>query len=331
VYIGNGSGGFTLADANLPGAKPQLSVALGDVNDDGIDDLAYINSSGAVLVYTWVGPNTWQSLSSGLPTGGFERVQIADMNCDGHGDVLAVQFGNPGHTRVYTGNGAGGWTLATTITHPNYSAVAAFRAGTDFDHNGYPDFVVVGKEDHNRPRAYAESSVPTDFSVFPKFPRGGETFVAGSVRFIDWHAGVPAGGGLPTMTIELSRIGPEGPFCLVAAGVPNNGRYQWQIPATLVASTNCYLRLTLNAAPPVVAVTPAPFTIISASALLPGDLNCDGHVNFGDINPFVLILSDRDEWQATYPCCPAGNGDINADGGVNFGDINPFVALLATQ
>jgi hypothetical protein len=59
-----------------------------------------------------------------------------------------------------------------------------------------------------------------------------------------------------------------------------------------------------------------------------GDLNCDGAVNFGDINPFVLRLSNEAAYLAAYPCCPNENGDINADGGVNFGDINPFVALL---
>ncbi len=59
-----------------------------------------------------------------------------------------------------------------------------------------------------------------------------------------------------------------------------------------------------------------------------GDLNCDEQVDFGDINPFVLILTDPGAWQASYPGCPMGNGDINSDGAVNFGDINPFVALL---
>jgi hypothetical protein len=59
-----------------------------------------------------------------------------------------------------------------------------------------------------------------------------------------------------------------------------------------------------------------------------GDLNCDGTVNFGDINPFVQILSDFDGWQAAHPDCPWQNGDVNGDGSVNFGDINPFVALL---
>jgi hypothetical protein len=60
-----------------------------------------------------------------------------------------------------------------------------------------------------------------------------------------------------------------------------------------------------------------------------GDINCDGLVDFGDINPFVLYLSDFAAWQAAYAGCPATNGDINGDGLYpSFDDINPFVALL---
>ena len=65
--------------------------------------------------------------------------------------------------------------------------------------------------------------------------------------------------------------------------------------------------------------------------LLVGDMNCDGAVNFGDINPFVLYLSDLSAWQATYPGCDPAHGDINGDGtSPSFPDINPFVALLSS-
>ncbi len=70
-------------------------------------------------------------------------------------------------------------------------------------------------------------------------------------------------------------------------------------------------------------------TLTTQSAQLPGDLNCDGSVDFGDINPFVLYLSNFANWQAAFPGCPATNGDINGDGLYpSFDDINPFVALL---
>ncbi len=62
---------------------------------------------------------------------------------------------------------------------------------------------------------------------------------------------------------------------------------------------------------------------------LTGDLNCDGVVNFLDINPFVLALSDTVAYATQFPYCNILNGDVNHDGVVNFADINPFVALLS--
>jgi hypothetical protein len=66
----------------------------------------------------------------------------------------------------------------------------------------------------------------------------------------------------------------------------------------------------------------------SLSALKPkvtvkkGDMNCDGVVDFKDINPFVAILSGATP-------CNAANADTNCDNVIDFKDINPFVALLS--
>lgn len=59
-----------------------------------------------------------------------------------------------------------------------------------------------------------------------------------------------------------------------------------------------------------------------------GDLNCDGNVDFADINPFVLALTNPAAYQTAFPDCDIKNGDINGDDLVDFADINPFVRLL---
>jgi len=75
-------------------------------------------------------------------------------------------------------------------------------------------------------------------------------------------------------------------------------------------------------------------TVTIELGILRGDLNCDGEIGFGDINPFVLALSDWNAWKQRYPDCPEENADINGDGqygGPNgFGDINAFVNLLTS-
>jgi hypothetical protein len=61
-----------------------------------------------------------------------------------------------------------------------------------------------------------------------------------------------------------------------------------------------------------------------------GDLDCDGSVDFRDINPFVLYLFDQAAWQTEYWGCDTAIGDINGDGVYpSAADINPFVALLS--
>jgi hypothetical protein len=60
-----------------------------------------------------------------------------------------------------------------------------------------------------------------------------------------------------------------------------------------------------------------------------GDLNCDAEVNFGDITPFVLALSDKAGYEQQYANCHYGFADCNHDGQLDFGDITPFVELLS--
>jgi hypothetical protein len=59
-----------------------------------------------------------------------------------------------------------------------------------------------------------------------------------------------------------------------------------------------------------------------------GDLNCDGVVDFDDINPFVLALSAPEAYPLEFPWCNLYNGDTNCDTWVDFDDINPFVECL---
>ena len=51
---------------------------------------------------------------------------------------------------------------------------------------------------------------------------------------------------------------------------------------------------------------------------VPGNLNCDAAVDFADINPFVLALSDPAGYAAAFPDCSIMNADCNRDGHVDF-------------
>jgi hypothetical protein len=61
----------------------------------------------------------------------------------------------------------------------------------------------------------------------------------------------------------------------------------------------------------------------------PGDTNCDGSIDFFDIDPFLLALFDPTGYSAAYPACaPLGTADVNNDGNVDFFDIDPFLNVL---
>jgi hypothetical protein len=62
-----------------------------------------------------------------------------------------------------------------------------------------------------------------------------------------------------------------------------------------------------------------------------GDLNCDGLVDFDDINPFVAALVDQAAYETRYPDCRWLNGDIDGNQAVDFEDINPFVTCLVNS
>ncbi len=70
-------------------------------------------------------------------------------------------------------------------------------------------------------------------------------------------------------------------------------------------------------------LTNASFTFtVTPPGVCRGDCNCDGQINFADIDPFVAVLAGGTP-------CSFENCDVNGDGNINFNDIDPFVALLS--
>ncbi len=64
-----------------------------------------------------------------------------------------------------------------------------------------------------------------------------------------------------------------------------------------------------------------------------GDANCDGIINFNDIDYFVAALVAEANWEAMFagtPPCDFLHNDTNWDGNVNFNDIDPFVDALVS-
>jgi len=248
-----------------PGAYGYHDIALGDIDNDGKDEVAIVAQSNTINVWK-LNPDgtTWTDLSYNLSGySGAEMVDIADMNGDGFLDVIG--YGNR-TIGIFAGNGGTAWTLLYNFLTPSPGYASALRAGADIDHNGYGDIAVVNDEgswwsSYNHCRVYKENSVPTQLSIVPVYPHGHEVLRGGAAGWIEWISAVPFGQNT-TVDIEFSQSGAQGPFQLIALGVPNNGKHQLPWPDG-INSVNCYLRLTVHGQSNVSAITPFAFEIRS--------------------------------------------------------------------
>jgi hypothetical protein len=69
-------------------------------------------------------------------------------------------------------------------------------------------------------------------------------------------------------------------------------------------------------------------TIVEAGEFPLGDMDCDGDVDFDDIDPFVLGLNDPAQYELDFGVPPEAKGDMDGDGDFDFDDIEGFVAAL---
>lgn len=83
---------------------------------------------------------------------------------------------------------------------------------------------------------------------------------------------------------------------------------------------------------PWAAVEKAQFTIVPGSpTYTPADTNCDGAVDFFDIDPFLTGLFTPSVYAGSYPDCDISTCDTNQDSTVDFFDIDPFLNSLFNQ
>jgi hypothetical protein len=77
-----------------------------------------------------------------------------------------------------------------------------------------------------------------------------------------------------------------------------------------------------------------PWALIYEISTCKGDLDGTGAVDFDDIDPFVLALSDPDGYAEALPGLVGSmvfHADCNCDGVVNFDDVGPFIARLSME
>ena len=169
VYLGNGAGGFSAGNTFDSGGPLPISIAAGDLNADGKQDLVVANAGNpdAAGGYANFGQGSTvgvllsngggnfapvNALTAGLNTLGSKSafaVAVTDFNLDGKQDIAAIVYGHPTNNAnaripVYLGDGKGGFTADADSPFNTGTTDGQYIAVGTFDGNTSPDLVAVG-------------------------------------------------------------------------------------------------------------------------------------------------------------------------------------------
>ncbi len=142
VWINGGGGSWTpasngLLDQNSCGG----GVDFGDINHDGLVDLAVGDHCQGIFVYTGDGQGNWTLASEGLPKFQADDIALADFNGDGHLDLLGCSSADQG-IRMFLGDGAGRWRHEASTGLPTEDDCHEIALG-DYNEDGVIDMAAT--------------------------------------------------------------------------------------------------------------------------------------------------------------------------------------------
>ncbi len=312
IMLGDGFGEFTTHTTLTASAFP-VGVVAGYFNDDTNLDLAAVGNVGTMLtVFHGDGQAnfaTVQNASVAMATG----ITAGDLNNDGRVDLIVSHYYG---TSVFLNGGAG------TFSYVGAAGGTYLTQAVDVgDINGdglldaasvelYADLLIArpgnGNGTFGAGQALPVGSWPYDVAVADLNRDGYADVVVPSMDTNRVRVYLGSASGLSPTTNDFAT-GSQ-PTIVVVGDFNEDG---WPDVAACLRNFG----------------DTAYASVLLQRAL--GDLNCDGVVNFDDINAFVLALSNPSAYHAAYPSCDILNGDVNGDGAVTFDDINAFVALLS--
>ncbi len=315
VLLGNGDGTFRPRQEIAVGGAPH-GLALLDVDGDGDIDFATSNTSGDNISISLNNGNGVFGPATSFEGGGDDEYALgsADMNEDG---IMDLVVGARGSQRIIIHRGNGNGTFTNIFQRLAGGSVWMLGTG-DVNGDGHMDvhtgnagsgngsiLLGTGTGALNAAQTYPipAGAIATDLGDYDG--DGDMDWVLSSFSGQVWRIFINNGSGVFTLGEEFEA--PSNPACALAIDFDNDR----DLDLVLLDEIADVAVLMKNDR-----TTP------------PGDTNCDGQVNFNDIDGFVLALVDAATYAAAYPTCYRILADANDDGVVNFDDISPFVGCV---
>jgi hypothetical protein len=138
---------FFNAPLNLSAPAGVNSVAIGDFNRDGKQDLATISQgTNKLAIRLGNGDGSFNASTSFDTANNPSAIATGDLNSDGKADLVTVQAGVTANVSIFAGNGNGTFGAATNLTAGDSPAAVAIG---DISGDGKPDLVVANSNSNN--------------------------------------------------------------------------------------------------------------------------------------------------------------------------------------
>lgn len=181
----------------MPVPENVVELAIGDVDDDGIDDVVVATGAGNLQVLRNDG-GQWDVVSSVYAESyNFGEVALADLDGDGHLDVLTTGIDAQdlgGTLRTFSGDGSGAFSSWTFVRRAGDFGLRGL-AVADFDGDGLAD-VALTESDRDRVYFYRATS-PAEFELIAEYATG-ETPVSAAAADFDLD-------GVPDVAVALQH------------------------------------------------------------------------------------------------------------------------------
>jgi protein involved in polysaccharide export with SLBB domain/outer membrane lipoprotein SlyB len=146
VTISYGDGRGSVSEPQiLPVHGEVRAVAVADFNEDGLNDIAFSAQKETSGIRLWMNQSNrrWKQENGPVKINKYENLKTADVNSDGHMDIIAAnstEIAKAG-VQVWLGNGKGGWTVESgPTTFGRYMDVAV----ADLNKDGFLDLIGAG-------------------------------------------------------------------------------------------------------------------------------------------------------------------------------------------